>query len=169
MDQHGPDAAEHQERRDGRGAEAEQEGGEVASERGEQAVERVLAVGGEPVEALGGVVHGVDAPEPVEAVAGAVEEVDRDVPSSTEAATCAANGSAAKGADPAPSGVPASARWPQARNQNVIPFQSRYWPRRKIASRRSEGSRRLRPERAAKARSSGMNTAPRNSALASVA
>lgn len=79
MDEDRPEAAQDHQRAHGLEGEAEDDARQVEAELGEEAVEGVLAVGGEPVEVLDAVVHGVEAPEQVDAVAGAVEPVDDEV------------------------------------------------------------------------------------------
>jgi hypothetical protein len=79
VDKDRPHAPEHNEARERRDREAHDDHREVRAELRDDAVERVLSVSGEPVEVLGAVVHGVEAPQPVERVARAVEPVHQEV------------------------------------------------------------------------------------------
>lgn len=79
MDVDGPDATEGGEGGEGGEIEAEEEGGEVDEADGVNGIERVLAVGGEPIEVLGAVMNGVEAPEEGDAVLDTMSPVDEEI------------------------------------------------------------------------------------------
>src|SRR5262245_19672140 len=79
MDVDGPDAAEGDEAADRFQGEAEDEGGEVDKAHGVDRVERMLAVGGQPVEVFGAMVDSVEAPQETDAVLEAVPPIDKEV------------------------------------------------------------------------------------------
>jgi len=79
MNVDGPDAAEGNEAGQSFEREAEEESGEVDEAHGVNRVERVLAVSGQPVEMLGAVVDGMEAPEKADAVLEAMAPVDQEI------------------------------------------------------------------------------------------
>jgi hypothetical protein len=79
VDEHGPEAAEHHQRAHGLEGQPEDDARQVEAGLGADAVERVLPVGGQPVEVLGAVMDRVEAPQDFVAVASPVEPVDEHV------------------------------------------------------------------------------------------
>ena len=79
VDQDRPQRSERDESERVLEREAERDGGEVHERLRVEAVERVLAMRGEEVETLRGVVHGVEAPQHVEAMLRAVSPVRDEI------------------------------------------------------------------------------------------
>ena len=74
-----PKATKGDEAGEGFEGKTEEEGREVDQAHGVQTIERVFAVGGEPVEMFGAVVNGMEPPEKANAVLEAMAPVDEEV------------------------------------------------------------------------------------------
>src|SRR5262245_6829101 len=79
VDEDPPRAAEHGERCEDVEAKPEDERRQVLTELGAEAIERMLAVRGKPVEVLARVMHGVEAPQEVVMVARPMEPIDKQI------------------------------------------------------------------------------------------